>query len=257
MNYRRNQVEGISTAFTCLELLACVTCFALVLAVLAPVLTRYASRSDRVACLSNLRQIGVAYSHFGLEHGDLPPWRISTRDGGNLDYLPSSLPGLSSKHVSYVQFSILSNSLDTPRYLADPGDVPWPWRLNPAEFWSTNAQGGLYHFNYRNRSISYFIGVDGNFRFPRAILAGDRNLSTEGPASTCSSGISPASTVHTSPSGSSSRWTNDVHGLSGNLLFYDGSAARQSQVQLQRTLLSGPDDTPGTTTDNFHIMMPF
>lgn len=176
----------------------------------------------------------------------MPPWYVSTRDGGNADYV-GSIPGLSSRNQSYVQFSVLSNSLDSPRYLTDPGDLHRD--LRAARLWNQDANGGLYHISYRNRAISYFIGLRGTFRTPRYILAGDRNVYSHGSATTCAAGISPAAAL----SASFSFWTNDVHGLSGNLLFYDGSVEQTSTARLREALWESHESSPG----NICALFPF
>jgi prepilin-type processing-associated H-X9-DG protein len=248
---RTNSYQGRnSTAFTRLELFSSLAAAALFTTIIVPALANSNSRSDRVVCLNNLRQIGVAYTQFGLEHNDLPPWWVRTAEGGNSDYPAGSIPGLLTRNTSYVQFSVLSNSLDSPRVLADPADMRRD--LNPARFWNFAVQGGLYHVNHRQRAISYFIGLDATFRTATAILAGDRNMAVAGSVNSCSSGIAPTSQAHPE-----SFWTNDVHGLSGNLLFYDGSV-RQTDSELRRALHSSPSDIPGTTESGYsHMLFPF
>src|SRR5687768_6819358 len=130
--------ETSSTAFTRLDLLASLAAGALLITIIVPALANSNSRSDRVACLSNLRQIGLGFTQFLLEHNDLPPWYVSTSYGGAYDY-NGGIPGLASRNQSYVQFSVLSNSLDSPRYLADPGDLHPD--LRAARFWNQDSQG--------------------------------------------------------------------------------------------------------------------
>ena len=216
-------------AFTRLDLLASLAAAALFVAIIVPALANSNRSSDRVACLSNLRRIGVAYTHFGLEHNDLAPWHVSSRDGGNADYA-GGIPGLVLINQIYVQFSVLSNFLDSPRYLADPGD-PDP-DLKIARFWNQHPNGGLYHLAYRNRAISYFIGLSGSFRTPRHILAGDRNVATEGNASGACANIDPTTRIRAD----SASWTNNIHGFSGNLLFFDGSVEQTTTPRLREAL---------------------
>jgi hypothetical protein len=229
MNRLRKSPSHSEAAFTRVELLACVTAVILIIHIAVCALALSASRSDRVACLNNLRQIGVGYTQFGLEHNDLPPWRVSTSDGGNSDYA-GGIPGLPTKNVSYVQFSVLSNSLDSPRYLADPGDARRT--LNPARFWTTQQNGGLYHPIRQNQSISYFIGLSGSFRTPQHVLAGDRNVATEANASGGCAGLDPTSLILAD----FTSWTNDVHGLSGNLLLFDGSVKQTTSAALRQAM---------------------
>jgi prepilin-type processing-associated H-X9-DG protein len=241
------QSTDTSHAFTRLDLIASLAAVVLFVAIIVPALANSNSRSDRVACMSNLRQIGVAYTHFGLEHNDLPPWYVSSRDGGTADY-NGGIPGLAARNQLYVQFSVLSNSLPSPRYLADPSDLRA--ELKVARSWSLDSDGGLYHINHRQRSISYFIGLRGTFRTPRYVLAGDRNVATEGSyVTTCAAGVSPASALNPS----FATWTNDVHGLSGNLLFYDGSVEQTSTPRLRDVLWENHEFSPG----NICALFPF
>lgn len=240
------QSTDTSHAFTRLDLVASLAAVVLFVAIIVPALANSNSRSDRVACMSNLRQIGVAFTHFGLEHNDLPPWYVSSRDGGNADYA-GGIPGLQSRNQSYVQFSVLSNSLPSPRYLADPSDLRA--ELKVARSWSVDSDGGLYNINYRNLSISYFIGLSGSFHTPRYILAGDRNVFGDTTATSCSAGVSPASALNTS----TVAWINDVHGLSGNLLFFDGSVEQTTTAQLRAAVWESHEFSPG----NICALFPF
>lgn len=224
-------------AFTRLELLACLAAIALFGAVILPALATSGSRSDRVMCFNHLRQIGVAYSQFGLEHGDLTPWRVPMHEGGNINHPGKSNPGL--------QFSVLSNSLATPRVLSDPADMRPA--LRPASHWGTSP-GGLLHPAHGNNAISYFLGVDGSFSFPRTVLAGDRNVRAQ-PGVNCSSGIVPVAQVIRP-----ALWTNDVHGLAGNVVFFDGSAAQMDSNELSETLFGRRYDD--VSSSKGHLLIP-
>src|SRR5262245_44341449 len=104
-----------SRAFTCIELIACVAAFALLLAVIARVVATSRSRSDRVACMSNLRQIGNALRQFALEHDGFPAWREAAGADGNF-----TQPG---KHQLWFQYWWLRDSLGTPTILMDPAET--------------------------------------------------------------------------------------------------------------------------------------
>ncbi len=227
------------SAFTRLELLVCIAIAMLLSHVFICALARSTSRSDRVACLSNLRQIGVGYSHCGLEHNDLPPWRVSTREGGTSDYA-GGIPGLVSRNSLYVQYSILSNDLDSSRYLADPGDMR-SW-LRQSLFFNTQNNGGLYHPSFQDNAVSYFLGLQGTFRTPRSILCGDRNVLSVPSVSGGCSGISPTRLLRRD-----TFWTNDVHGFSGNLLLFDGSVEQATTPGL-RAAIDRSAQVPGGAT---------
>lgn len=229
--------EKQTPAFTRLELIACLAALALFGAVILPALARSASRGDRVVCFNNLRQIGVAYTQFCLEHEERTPWRVSMVQGGNMDHPQKANPG--------TQFSVVSNSIATPKVLSDPGD-PRPG-LRPASHWGTSS-GGLLNPAFGNNSISYVLGVDGNLGLPQSVLAGDRNVRAQ-PGFGCSSGIVPVASVMRPVA-----WTNDVHGLAGNVVFFDGSVVQLDSAGLGEALNIEDDVVGGSGA--VHLLIP-
>lgn len=224
-------------AFTRLELLACLAAATLLVTIIVPALATSGSRSDRVVCFNNLRQIGVAYGQFGLEHGEFTPWRVTMAEGGSIDHPAKSNPG--------IQFSVLSNGVATPKVLSDPADTRPAVR--PATHWGTSP-GGLLNPGFRNNAVSYFLGVDGNFTLPRRVLAGDRNVRAQAGVG-CSSGIVPVAQVLRPVT-----WTNDVHGLAGNVVFFDGSAEQVDSGGLSDAL--GVQDDVAGGSANTHLLIP-
>jgi prepilin-type N-terminal cleavage/methylation domain-containing protein/prepilin-type processing-associated H-X9-DG protein len=73
-------------AFTLIELLVVIAIIALLLAILIPVTQRAREHGRRTVCLSNLRQLTLAWSLYAQEHsGELPlgtPGRISLQSSG-------------------------------------------------------------------------------------------------------------------------------------------------------------------------------
>jgi hypothetical protein len=232
-------LEKQTPAFTRLELLACLAAVTVLTTIIVPALANSGSRSDRVVCFSNLRQMGVAYGQFGLEHDDRPPWRVPRSEGGNADH--------PLKNNIDVQFSAVSNGLATPKVLTDPGDQRGG--LAAANNWGT-GRGGLLNPALGRNSISYFLGLDGSFRVPTSILAGDRNVNAETGLG-CSSGIIPASRIVTP-----NPWTNDVHGLVGNIVLFDGSAAQVDSGGLENALKNSRSGDVLDTPPRGHILVP-
>jgi hypothetical protein len=228
-------------AFTRLELLACLAALALWVTIIGPALANSASRSDRVVCFNNLRQIGVGYAQFGLEHGDQTAWQLPMAEGGNRDYL--------GKNEAFMQFAVLSNYIASPKVLMDPADDR-ALSVRVAASWDNHPQGGLLNSAFKNNAVSYFLGLDGNFSTPRLLLSGDRNLNHMG-ISSCSSGVAPAATLWRMPQTTS--WTNGIHGLSGNLLLYDGNVHQLDAHALRAVIPGQMSDSPRI----YHILLPF
>jgi hypothetical protein len=231
------------SGFTRLELLACLGACALLIAVILPALANSTSRSDRVVCLNNLRQIGVAYAQYWSEHDDRMPWRLTWSQGGNSNH--------PLKNSSAVQFSILSNALQRPQFLSDPADVRRAKSV--ASRWDTAPIGGLLHQNQWHKAISYFLGIDGSPSMPKSALAGDRNIAATPNVTSCSSGISIVSGLQTP----FIRWTNEVHGLSGNVVLYDGSVQQVDTAGLRKLVAEQQQDIAGAGRIAVHVLAPF
>jgi prepilin-type processing-associated H-X9-DG protein len=238
-----------SHGFTRLELLACLTGLALLTNVIATGLVTSAGRGDRAACFNNLRQIGVGYAQFASEHDQQTAWRVRLSEGGNLEH--------PLKNNSFIQFSVLSNFIGSPRVLIDPAEDRPTARI--ATEWSASLQGGLLHPNFGNNSVSYFLGLDGNFTTPASLFSGDRNLRL-GDFEGCASGITPAANFAPRFSPNLSRpapaWTNGAHGLSGNILFYDGSVQGLDTPGLHR-MITVRDVAGGGGVGAGHVLVPF
>ena len=215
-------------AFTCIELLACLAACALLVAIIAPSLAVSRSRSDRVACMSNLRQIGNALRQFALDHDGNPAWTQVTSPDGNYNE-----PG---KHELWFQYWWLRDLLGTPKILMDPGDTRASARV--ATEWGLIPGVGLQ--SLKNRAVAYPLGM-GRFRdsdyeymdVPRMIIALDRNFIYDSYGGNCGSGLTTCVEVAPETTG----WSNDVHGVgAGNVAFADGSVETLAAEQLREAV---------------------
>jgi hypothetical protein len=220
---RMQGVGNTSHAFTRTELLACLAACALLLAIITPALANSRSRSDRVACLSNLRQIGNAVRQFGLEHNDIMSWRQQAGPDGNFNE-----PG---KHQLWFQYWWLRDAIGTPKILMDPAETRSSARI--ASSWGLEVTSGLQ--SLKNNAVSYVLGVDSSTDLPRSMLVGDRNILVGGYGG-CSSSLSTAAQVSSTTS-----WYDDVHGTFGNIALADGSVDSVDSDGLLRALGSGRD----------------
>lgn len=77
MSHSRRRIQKRSpqhVAFTLIELLVVVSIIALLVAILLPSLSQAREKAKVVKCLSNLRQIGTAMSHYFGEYAGTFPW---------------------------------------------------------------------------------------------------------------------------------------------------------------------------------------
>jgi hypothetical protein len=194
-------------AFTRLDLVVVAGSVFLVLALALPALASKA-RSQQAVCFNNLREIGRAFHLWGNDHGNLFPLYVPPAQGGTFVGMTGG------GTTTWVQYGALSNELSSPQLLACPSDN----RRVATEF-SSDPNKGLFHNNFRDNAISYFICADADWKLPWMLLGGDRNIKWDNFDATCSSAGTPVYRLAGSTSG---RWTNSLHLNAGHWLYVDG-----------------------------------
>jgi len=220
-------------AFTRLELAVVLATLGLLAAITLPVLAGSKTHSEQANCFSNLRQIGHAYHVWANDHGDRNPWLTPFNEGGT--YYFSSGQGPSTKNSAFFQMGAISNELGTPKILVCPADQG---RMTATDFSTTNFSGGFSALGFRDRALSYTIGIHSFFEIPRSILSSDRNLLWSGHAA-CFSWVGDAALALNSPSAA---WTNSIHVGTGNVLLNDGGVEQVSSLGLQRAVRAAQGD---------------
>lgn len=176
-------------------------------------------RSPRINCVSNLKQIGLAFRMWSNDHGEQFPWDVTSEgaSGGTHEFALTS--------QVWRHFQAISNELNTPKVLVCGDD---------RERQRTASWDSLTN----NSHLSYFIGLDANESKPQTILSGDRNIAISNKLLKDDVTLSP----DTSP-----EWTTSIHNKQGNLALADGSASQVSNQalnkQLQAAFLSATQST--------------
>jgi len=164
------------------------------------------TKAPRVTCVLNLKNIGLAMRIFSTDHGDKWPMDLSVTNHGTREWL-------SDQSQLWRHWLSLSNELSTPTMLLCPADK----ERQPTKplTWSLITD---------NSHLSYFLGLDARENSPQSILAGDRNLTTNGVP------VGPGRLLLTT--NLLLGWSKELHNQAGNVLLGDGSVQQMSSDRL-------------------------
>jgi prepilin-type N-terminal cleavage/methylation domain-containing protein len=223
-----------SRGFTLIELLVVIAIIAILAAMLLPALSRAKLRAQRMACVNNLKQVGIGMRLWADNNDNKYPWRIDQARGG-------TRPDGSGNATVDFQFSVVSNELVSTKLLLCPIDVRKVAATNFSTIFLTN--------------ISYALCTEADEKRPRVFLATDRNLSgfdfTGLPDNINCFVLTSAQT-----GARTARWRKGIgHGAnSGSGVLSDGSVQQFDDPRLVQTLLGY---NPSSETDDGNLQFFF
>jgi prepilin-type processing-associated H-X9-DG protein len=178
------------------------------------------AKTQRINCMSNLKQIGVA---FRLWEGDGAkyPMAVSVTNGGAMELIA---PG-----KAYVLWQTLSNQLSFPKILWCPADA----KTSPATNFSTG---------FGDANISYFVSMDAAENYPQMILSGDDNLLVDDQP------VQPG--ILNLRTNQAIAWSKDRHHGVGNVGMADGSVQMVISEGFQQAHSQGPRPTSAGSATN-------
>jgi type II secretory pathway pseudopilin PulG len=153
----RNSGAGMALAGLIMGYFGAVVTFLILPAMLLPALMRAKDRAQSINCMNNMKQIGLAFRIWALDHQDQYPANVSTTQGGTRDRSEPGNDGF-DKNAAF-QFEVMSNELSTPKILVCPADK--------------SKQVALSFQNLQPANVSYQVrfgtNIDGSN--PQAVLA--------------------------------------------------------------------------------------
>jgi competence protein ComGC len=209
-----------TAALTRTEAIVVIATLAVLFVLLLPALVTVGHDGrQRINCVSNLKQIGIAYRLWEGDNNDKYPMAVSVTNGGAMELVATG-------NVAAC-FRVMSNELSTPKILFCPEDIR---RVRATNFSTLNSS-----------NISYFVGLDADPNRPQMFLSGDDNFATGGvPVKSglleLSSNAPIAWTSGRHVAYDSHFWTPARDRLVGNIGMADGSAQRVTTDGLQKAL---------------------
>jgi len=95
----------------------------ILVALFLPLLTGLHVAKDRalyINCSNNLKQVGLAFRTWEIDHDDRFPFNVPSQQGGTLEFCARGADG--SDANAWRHFQVLSNELSTPKILVCPAD---------------------------------------------------------------------------------------------------------------------------------------
>ena len=161
-----------------------------------------------VACTRHLKQVVLAFSLWQADRNLTNlPWEVAAPIG--------TAPDAKSSDV-FRHFAAISNECQNFRMLICPADKA----RKPTRSWAA----------LRNHNISYFINVTPSLDV-QSVLAGDRNVSTNGSLLTGYNVI---------PTTDELRWSRSIHEHGGNVGMMDGSVHQTTTRHLRQCFTNAP-----------------
>jgi prepilin-type N-terminal cleavage/methylation domain-containing protein len=243
-------------AFTLIELLVVIAIIAILAALLLPALAAAKRKAQRINCVNDLKQVGIAFRLWEGDNKDRYPMAVQTASGGALEAIYSALNATPNPVYNECSiFTVMSNECNTPKILFCPADNGiWNLLLRAAATnWATfdpsiqnPAQTVSFQF------LSYFVCGDAFESYPQMILTGDRNIGdcngTYGiPAPVTNASSVPKFVQWGSVGGATPVWAWDqasLHLKNGNIGLADGSVQQTTIAGLQSALTAATNGEP-------------
>ena len=137
--------RAAARAFTLIELLVVIAIIAILAAILFPVFAQAREKARQTSCLSNLKQLGLAYVMYRTDYDGVNPITIMSGPSGS--WLNASQPYIKNRGI----------------YRCPSDTSPKPWAMTDAQFFADYATP--YYTKYRRCSYIFNAWLMGPIPF--------------------------------------------------------------------------------------------
>ena len=210
-------------AFTVIELLIVIAVVAILAAILLPALAKpHGYGRQGIACVNNLKQIGLAFKLWANDNSGKYPMQVSVTNEGTMELIKDG--------DVFVHFLVMSNELSTPKVLICPQETD-PAKKYATSFGQSSSAdpSGSVPFS-SDTNLSYFVGLDAeDGLLSQQLLSGDWNLAI--------GGVPVKHGLYEVRNNTSISWVGSRHGKKGNIGLADGSVQQVDSSGLRSLLV--------------------